>query len=124
MRGLGRLRREDCRAAFRQRGGRKRDSNPTPALRRERIANLKLAREIGGELQYAGVVGTGFSMETMRRLLKRLNPLVVKRSPVADLAVKGAVWTRPALRAEVHYRGLTATGELRHASFKGLREDL
>jgi ATP-dependent DNA ligase len=48
----------------------------------------------------------------------------VKRSPVADLTVKGAVWTRPALRAKVNYRGLTTRGELRHASFKGFREDL
>jgi bifunctional non-homologous end joining protein LigD len=88
------------------------------------IANLKLAREEGGKLRYAGAVGTGFSMETMRGLLKRLNPLAVKRSPVADLAVKGAIWTRPELRAEVNYRGLTTTGELRHAWFKGLREDL
>jgi bifunctional non-homologous end joining protein LigD len=88
------------------------------------IANLKLAAEESGALRYAGAVGTGFSVETMRALLKRLDPLAQKRSPIADLAVKGAVWTRPELRAEVNYRGLTATGELRHASFKGLREDL
>ncbi len=88
------------------------------------IANLKLAREEGGDLRYAGAVGTGVSVATMRDLLRRLNPLAVKRSPVVGLAVKGAVWTRPELLAEVNYRGLTATGELRHASFKGLREDL
>jgi bifunctional non-homologous end joining protein LigD len=87
------------------------------------IANLKLAREEGGKLRYAGAVGTGFSMATMRAVLKRLNPLAVKHRPISDLAVKGAVWTRPALRAEVAYRGLTTKGELRHASFKGLRED-
>jgi bifunctional non-homologous end joining protein LigD len=92
--------------------------------RRGGIANLKLAREEGGKLRYAGAVGTGFSVQTMLDLLSRLNPLVQKRSPVADFAIKGAVWTRPALRAEVNYRGLTTTGELRHASFKGLREDL
>jgi ATP-dependent DNA ligase len=36
---------------------------------------------------------------------------------------KGAIWTAPTLRAEIAYRGLTATRELRHASFKGLFED-
>jgi bifunctional non-homologous end joining protein LigD len=88
------------------------------------IANLKLASEEGGAVRYAGAVGTGFSVETMRNLLKRLDPLAQKRSPVAGVVAKGAVWIRPELRAEVQYRGLTTTGELRHASFKGLREDL
>jgi hypothetical protein len=44
-------------------------------------------------------------------------------TPVAELKVKGAVWTRPALRAEVNYRGLATTGELRRESFKGLRDE-
>jgi ATP-dependent DNA ligase len=30
---------------------------------------------------------------------------------------------RPELRAEVAYRGFTTAGELRRASFKGLREE-
>jgi hypothetical protein len=48
----------------------------------------------------------------MRNLLKRFQPLAQKRSAVAGFAVEGAVWTRPELRAEVNYRGLTTTGEL------------
>ncbi len=84
------------------------------------IANLKLAREEGGSLTYAGVVGTVFSVETMRNLLGRFKPLVQKRSAVAGVAIKGAVWMRPELSAEVNYRGLTTSGELRHASFKGV----
>jgi bifunctional non-homologous end joining protein LigD len=35
------------------------------------IANLKLAREDGGALRYAGAVGTGFSVHTMRRRVRR-----------------------------------------------------
>jgi bifunctional non-homologous end joining protein LigD len=49
----------------------------------------------------------------MRELLKRLNALAQKNNPVAGLKVKGVVWTRPELRAEVNYRGFTTTGELR-----------
>jgi bifunctional non-homologous end joining protein LigD len=45
------------------------------------------------------------------------------RSAVASLKVKGAVWVRPELYAVVAYRGFTTAGELRHASFKGLRDD-
>jgi bifunctional non-homologous end joining protein LigD len=33
------------------------------------------------------------------------------------------VWVRPELVAEVEYRGWTTDDQLRHASFKGLRED-
>jgi bifunctional non-homologous end joining protein LigD len=35
----------------------------------------------------------------------------------------GAVWTAPTFRAEIAYRGWTANGELRQASFKGLRDE-
>jgi bifunctional non-homologous end joining protein LigD len=49
-----------------------------------------------------------------------MKPLVQKQSPIAGLKVKGKVWARPELVAEVNYRGLTTSGELRHASFKGL----
>jgi bifunctional non-homologous end joining protein LigD len=33
------------------------------------------------------------------------------------------VWLRPELVADVEYRALTGDGLLRHAAFKGLRED-
>jgi hypothetical protein len=54
-------------------------------------------------------------VQTKRALLKRLDPLARKQATVAGFAVKGAVWTRPELRAEVAYRGFTTTGELRAA---------
>jgi bifunctional non-homologous end joining protein LigD len=62
--------------------------------------------------------------ETARSLWKQLHSL---RSPFAarlpSLARKGGVWVKPDLVAEVDYRGRTADEQLRHASFKGLRED-
>jgi bifunctional non-homologous end joining protein LigD len=33
------------------------------------------------------------------------------------------VWVKPDLVVEVEYRGWTSDGQLRHASFQGLRED-
>ena len=44
------------------------------------------------------------------------------RPAFAGLKARGAVWTRPELRALIAYRGATAGGELRAASFKGLSE--
>jgi bifunctional non-homologous end joining protein LigD len=87
------------------------------------IANLKLAIEENGALRYAGAVGTGFSDATMRMLRKVLDPLTQNRSALPSLKVKGTVWVRPELYANVAYRGVTTAGELRHASFKGLRDD-
>jgi bifunctional non-homologous end joining protein LigD len=81
----------------------------------------------GGRLTYAGRVGTGFTADTARSLWKRLQPLRITESAFAEklraLARKGVVWVRPELVAEVEYRGWTPDGQLRHASFKGLRED-
>jgi bifunctional non-homologous end joining protein LigD len=79
-----------------------------------------------GTLRYAGRVGTGFSVERLADLRKRLDTLVVKNPPVAlpkDAPRKGVHWARPVLVAEVEFAGWTADAILRHASFQGLRED-
>jgi bifunctional non-homologous end joining protein LigD len=59
----------------------------------------------------------------MRLLRKLVDPLAQGRSTVTSLKVKGAVWVRPELQAEIAYRGFATAGKLRHASFKGLREE-
>jgi bifunctional non-homologous end joining protein LigD len=87
------------------------------------IANLKLAIEDNGVLRYAGAVGTGFPEATIRMLRKALDPLAQEQSAVPSLKVAGAVWVRPDLQAQVAHRGFTTAGELRHASFKRLRDD-
>jgi len=79
-----------------------------------------------GGLRYAGRVGTGFSVDGLAELRKRLDPLVVKDPPVVlpkDAPRKGVHWVRPALVAEIEFAGWTADNILRHASFQGLRED-
>ncbi len=88
-----------------------------------RIANLKVAVEdADGSLRYAGAVGTGWSESTSLMLKQRLDALAAPRAAVAGVKAKGAVWTTPSLRAEIAYRGRTTAGELRAASFKGVRE--
>ncbi len=88
-----------------------------------RLASIRLAVEESGTLKAAGGVGTGFSLASAADLKRRLDPLVTDKSPVAGLTAKGATWTRPEIRVEVEYRGWTSDGQLRHPSFKGVRED-
>jgi bifunctional non-homologous end joining protein LigD len=71
---------------------------------------------------YVGAVGTGFSDRVATMLRTKLDAIVTTKCAVPGLKMKGAVWVRPNLQAEIAYRGVTTAGELRHASFKGLVE--
>jgi bifunctional non-homologous end joining protein LigD len=89
-----------------------------------RIAALYLARRDGDELRYAGKAATGFTTQTMQELRRRLDPLIIRNSPLTERVRKPkATWVRPELLAEIWYRAVTDDGRLRHASFKGMRED-
>jgi len=82
----------------------------------------------GGELRYAGRVGTGFDQRTLTRLRERLDALRTERAalPPSSLpqeAQRGARWVRPELVAEVAFADWTRDGVLRHPSYQGLRED-
>ena len=76
-------------------------------------------------LRYAGKVGTGFTAPELTALTARLAPLERKTSPFAPgpALPKGATFVEPRLVAEIEFREMTAEGMLRHAAYKGLRED-
>ena len=80
-----------------------------------------------GPLRYAGKVGTGFSVASLRELSQRLKPLrratPVVQNPPLGAEAKNAQWVEPQLVAEVSFTELTSDGRLRHPSFQGLRED-
>jgi bifunctional non-homologous end joining protein LigD len=78
----------------------------------------------GGELRYAGKVGTGFGERTLRELHERLVRLERPSSPFAGGAgEKGAHWAAPELVAEIEFGNWTRDGRLRHPTFLGLRPD-
>jgi bifunctional non-homologous end joining protein LigD len=78
-----------------------------------------------GVLQYAGKVGTGFTGEVSAALRQRLDAMAQKKRPFAGPTGhdRHATWVRPELVCEVTYNEWPDGGSLRHASFKGLRED-
>jgi bifunctional non-homologous end joining protein LigD len=91
------------------------------------IGSLILGVREGGRLVYAGRTGTGFSSADTRDLWTRLNKLKRKNKPFAALPPderrKDAIWVEPELVCEVEFRSWTADKVVRHAAFKGLRED-
>jgi bifunctional non-homologous end joining protein LigD len=76
-------------------------------------------------LRYGGKVGTGYKAADLIELNRRLAPLERRTSPfeAGPKPPKGALFAEPELVAEFEFRELTAEGILRHAAYKGLRED-
>jgi bifunctional non-homologous end joining protein LigD len=77
-------------------------------------------------LVYAGKVGTGFSQKAARELRRRLDLLLVAKSPfqgTVPAAGRKLRWVTPRLVAEIAFSEMTDDGKLRHPSFQGLRED-
>lgn len=97
-----------------------------PKGSRQRFGALLLGmpdRERGG-VRFAGKVGTGFDTRMLEELHERMAPLRSERPTVSDPPrIKGAVWVRPELVAEIRFTEWTADGKLRHPTFLGLRED-
>ncbi|MBB2189594.1 DNA ligase D [Gluconacetobacter azotocaptans] len=91
------------------------------------IGSLVLGVHDDGGLCHVGRVGTGFSAAMARDLFRRLEPMGVSASPFADKLTadetRGVRYVRPELVAEIEFRAWTADGHLRHASFRGLRDD-
>jgi bifunctional non-homologous end joining protein LigD len=78
-----------------------------------------------GCLRYAGKVGIGYSDADRAELRRRLEALPRDESPFTGRQpVANAIFIEPVLVAEIEFAGSTASGMLRHPSYKGLREDV
>ncbi len=91
------------------------------------FASLLLGVQDKGGLRYAGRVGTGFSDQVLESLTARLADLAIDKPAFAGKldaeARRRAHWVKPELVAEVAFAEFTPDGNVRHASFIGLRED-
>ncbi|MCE9657303.1 MAG: DNA ligase D [Burkholderiales bacterium] len=100
---------------------------------RGEVGSLLLGYHEGGELKYAGNVGTGWNARTGRDLHARLAAIEVDQ-PLFDAeslkpgrwsrrTAGGERWVEPTLVAEVSFAEWTPDGHVRQAVFQGLRLD-
>ncbi|TDF62926.1 DNA ligase D [Cupriavidus sp. L7L] len=97
------------------------------------VGKLYLGVYAEGELRYVGGVGTGWDSATAADLKKRLTAIEIEQSPFSTEARSSRRWggnraaemrwVKPTLVAEVEFTEWTPEGQVRHASFKGLRTD-
>jgi bifunctional non-homologous end joining protein LigD len=93
------------------------------------FGSLVLGYYQGGELVYAGNVGTGFNSREIEKLLDKLRPLRRSTSPFREIPKmpkvrkSDVIWVEPELVCEVEFAEWTHDGRLRAPSYKGLRED-
>lgn len=85
------------------------------------VGSVLLAARKGDTWVSVGSVGTGFKTTDAEYLRRTLDKLKTKR-PVVPLKGKNYVFAQPTLIAEIEFRGWTDDGNLRHPSYKGLRE--
>lgn len=94
---------------------------------RHAIGSLVLGVYDGDELRHVGRVGTGFTATVASDLFRRLDRMRIPSSPFSEKLepeqARQVRYVRPELAAEVEFRAWTADGNLRHAAFRGLRED-
>lgn len=91
------------------------------------VGSLVMGVHEDGALVHVGRVGTGFTAWVAGLLFRQLEGMRVEASPFRDKLTPveraGVRFVTPELVAEVEFRAWTADGHLRHASFRGLRED-
>lgn len=90
------------------------------------IGALLLGYYKNNKFTYAGKVGTGYSRKLAKEIYHKLIPLTITTSPFQEKVGRGRrdyAFVKPEILCEISFMEWTPDGHIRHASFKGLRED-
>jgi bifunctional non-homologous end joining protein LigD len=91
------------------------------------IGSLVLGVYDEAKLHHVGRAGTGFTAAVAKDVFRKLERLRIASNPfdgrLTTEEARQVRYVRPELVAEIEFRAWTADGHLRHASFRGLRED-
>lgn len=91
------------------------------------VGSLAMGYYQGGELKHVGRVGTGYTVATAQMLYEKLSGMAQNENSFDDKLTaderRGLIYVKPQLVGEVEFRAWSADGNLRHAAFRGLRED-
>jgi len=91
------------------------------------IGALLLGYYNNKKFTYAGKVGTGFSQKLAKEIFQNLIALKTDKSPFPEKVARGLreyIYVKPEKLCEISFMEWTPDGHIRHASFKGLREDV
>jgi len=92
--------------------------------RKETFGALILGLYDQGKPVYIGKVGTGFSQNDMKLLMKTFKRLEVKEGTLEGIDISEKItWLKPELVCDVSYQVVTKDGKLRMPRFRGLRAD-
>ena len=97
-----------------------------PMRSRVGFGALLIGYHEGGQLMYAGKVGTGFDTATLLDLRRQLDGLAQADAPFAPtprIRAAGTHFVRPELVAQIGFAEWTNDGLLRHPRYLGLRDD-
>lgn len=91
------------------------------------IRSLLLGYYDHGALRYAGRIGTGWGQKQERDLMRRLELVARKDTPLDKIPEeerrRNVKWLEPEVVVEVDFRGWTGGTLVRQGSLKGVRED-
>ncbi|KRB50946.1 DNA ligase [Rhizobium sp. Root708] len=94
---------------------------------RNAIGSLAMGYYEGGKLMHAGRVGTGYTVTLAQSLHEELSKIEQKKSPFDNALSaderRGLVYVKPKLVAEIEFQAWSSDRKLRHAAFRGLRDD-
>lgn len=96
-----------------------------PQRSRKHLGSLLVGYFEGGELVFAGGVGTGFDVQGLREMRARLDALAAEETSFRDppRTRTPAHWVRPETVVELKFAEWTADGRLRQPVFLGVRDD-